>query len=168
MLSRIASQLRRFGGWAVATLIWLSGCAPAPALYAELPAHLSPATNITVVQGDTIVVNGRHLRLASIVTPQPAPNAKCVAEAVAARQAHLRLVALSQGVQAVAIEPTGKVDGYGRTEANVLFDGHDPTSTLIEEGLALPAAPVRTDWCSPISNARPEAMRIAVLSMTPR
>lgn len=146
----------------------LSGCGRPPSLYAQVSTPSVPVAAITVVQADAIVVDGRHVRLIDMAAPQPAPDARCVAEAVAARQARLRMVALSEGVHAVTISATGRTDDHGRVEAHVLFDGHDPTSALIDEGLAVAPGATRTDWCQPISDAAPGAMHIAMLSMAAR
>jgi len=145
-----------------------SACSSPQTLYAQRTIAEAPLPSITVVQGDAIVVDGQHVRLADIAAPQPAPLARCVAEVAAARQTRLRLVALTQGVHDVTVTPTGEVDEFGRIKAHILFDGQDPTAVLIDEGLALAAGPERTDWCVSFSEARPEAMHIARLSMLGR
>jgi hypothetical protein len=154
-------------GWlVVAFAMLLVGCTRPASLYAPVSATAAPIADITVLGADAIVVNGQHVRLIDVAAPQPAPRAHCVAEAAIARQARLRLDALSQGVHHVTITPTGGKDDYDRTEAHVLFDGQDPTSTLIDEGLAVTPGPSRTDWCAPLSDAPAGGMHIALMSMS--
>ena len=105
----------------------LAACTPAQStLFAkDAPAAVAAVSlpRIEVLSGDTIVVDGRHVRLADMTAPQAAPYAHCAAEALGARQARLRIAALSQGVQTVTVTPTGSVDSRNRTLATVYLDG---------------------------------------------
>ena len=146
----------------------LASCSqPEPALFAaESPATAASALpNIEVLSGDVVVVDGRHIRLANATAPQAAPHAHCAAEALGARQARLRLAALSQGVRKVTVMPTGALDGHNRTLATVYLDGVDPAQVLIEEGLAVAPQAQAFDWCAPMSDTLARAKHIAMLSM---
>jgi len=146
----------------------LTACSsPKSALFADnTPARQSdPAPQVQVLTGEVLVVDGRYVRLANITTPQASPSAHCVAEALGARQARLRMVELAQRVQRVVITPTGRQDDYNRIEADVLFDGADPGQVLIDEGLAIPADGSKTDWCGPVSDASAGGRHIAMLSL---
>ncbi|MEJ0065766.1 MAG: hypothetical protein WDM85_10325 [Caulobacteraceae bacterium] len=123
-----------------------------------------PRPQIEVLRGDVLVIDGRHLRLADLTAPQAAPDAHCAAEAVAARQAQLRLKDLARRVRSIVITPTGGLDGYGRTLARVTLDGIDPAATLIDEGLAVAPQPAGFDWCDATSTTQPAAQHIAMLS----
>ncbi len=127
-----------------------------------------PVPQIEVLHGDVLVVDGRHLRLADLTAPQAAPDAHCAAEAVASRQAQLRLEDLTRRVRDVVVTPTGGVDNYGRTLAHVTLDGLDPARTLIDEGLAVAAQPDGFDWCSAADETHPAAQHIAMLSFSGR
>lgn len=162
-------NLRRRAVWpALVAAVFLSACGRSPSLYAELPASQAPLASIVVVQPDAIVVDGQHIHLVDMAAPQAAPHAHCVAEAAAARQTRLRLIALSEDVHAVEVTPTGARDGHGRIEAHVRFDGQDPAAILIDEGLAVAAGAKATSWCAPISQSVGDAMHIAMLSMASR
>jgi len=143
-----------------------SGCTKPHSLYAEGAPIPAPPADIDVLEADVLVVDGQHLRLVDLVAPQPTPRAHCVAEALAARQARLRLRALSQGVQHVTITPAGAADDYGRTPIHVLFDGHDPGQMLIEEGLAVAPGSTSLDWCAPLSEDPARTRHIAMLSLS--
>jgi endonuclease YncB( thermonuclease family) len=122
------------------------------------------APQIQVLHGDVMVIDGRHVRLADATTPQASPGAHCPAEAIASRQAQLRLQALSRGVRSATITPTGVVDDHGRTWAHVVLDGVDPAQTLINEGLAVAPQQRGFDWCAAASTTQPAAEHIALLS----
>ncbi|MBS0334303.1 MAG: nuclease [Proteobacteria bacterium] len=145
----------------------LAACAPRAPLFADNAAAAGPAApRIAVLQSDVLVVDGQAVRLADAVTPQPSPDARCTAEALAARQAALRLKALATGVHAVSISPTGEKDAYNRPFAHVLLDGEDPAHDLIEEGLAVRPGATPFNWCGPIAAGFPRAEHIAVLSFS--
>ena len=132
---------------------------PAPAATA---AGLAP--RIVVLRGDVMVIDGRHIRLADASAPMPTPAARCPAEAVASRQAQLRLEALTRGVRQATVTPTGGVDDHGRQWARVVLDGADPAQTLINEGLAVAPQQHGFDWCASSSTTQPAAEHIAMLS----
>ena len=92
----------------------LSGCAPRTALFADAAARGAPPPKITVLQSDVLIVDGQTVRLADAVTPLPSPDARCAAEALASRQAALRLKELVSGVTTVSIAPTGARDSFAR------------------------------------------------------
>jgi endonuclease YncB( thermonuclease family) len=133
-------------------------------LYAAEPPVAAAPPSIAVLHGDAIVVDGRHVRLVDAVTPQPAPYAHCVAEAMAARQARLRLGALANDVHKVSITPAGGVDAYNRIKAHVTFDGTDPAGVLISEGLAVAPGAGAVDWCGAVSQKADGVRHIAMLS----
>jgi endonuclease YncB( thermonuclease family) len=121
--------------------------------------------HVSVVQADALIVDGRRVHLVDAVTPQPAPDARCPAEALAARQARLRVTALADRVKHVEVRTTGTLDGYNRADAHILFDGIDPAAVLIDEGLAVAPQKQAFDWCGPLSEAYPRAQRVALLSL---
>ncbi|MFI4980037.1 MAG: thermonuclease family protein [Nevskiales bacterium] len=153
----------------VVGLLGLSACSPpsASSLFTKTAAAPDVAVappQIVVLRGNILVVDGRHLRLVDVAVPQAAPDAHCVAEAVASRQAQLRLEAMTRHVRSVVITPTGGLDDHDRTLAHVTLDGVDPAKTLIDEGLAVAPQPDGFDWCSPAGTTHPAAQRIAMLS----
>ncbi|THD64823.1 hypothetical protein [Phenylobacterium sp.] len=150
----------------LSALVLLTACAPREPLLAAAGPAGPPMPKIAVLQSDVLVVDGQAIHLADVVTPQPSPDARCAAEALAARQAALRLKALASGVIAVGVTPTGDRDGQGRPYAHVLLDGQDPAHDLIEDGLAVAPGGNRFDWCGPISADYPRAAHIATLSFS--
>lgn len=164
LTARLTATLRYW--WTVFVL--LSACSPSHStLFAETQQRTVdrvPPPRIQVLRPDVLVIDGQHLRLADAQTPQPSPSAHCTAEAVAARQAYLRLKGLAEGVSTASIRRTGRVDSDQRAYAHVYLDGVDPALALINEGLAVSGDGQRIDWCAPLSTALPEAERIAELS----
>jgi endonuclease YncB( thermonuclease family) len=119
-----------------------------------------------VLQSDVLIVNGHPVHLADAVTPQPSPDARCPAEALAARQTARELKALIKGVHAATVTPTGATDSANRPFAHILLDGVDPAHELIEDGLAVPPGKGPFNWCGPISSGLPRAEHIAMLSFS--
>jgi endonuclease YncB( thermonuclease family) len=152
----------------VVALLGLAACSrpAASSLFTQTASVVSagPAPQIQVLRGDVLVVDGRHLRLVDVVVPQAAPDAHCAAEAIASRQAQLRLEDLTRRVHSIEVTPTGGLDGYGRTLARITLDGIDPAATLIDEGLAVAPQPAGFDWCDATSTTQPAAQRITMLS----
>ena len=143
----------------------LSGCAPRPSLFAEAAAT-APAASVAVLQSDVLVIDGEAVHLADAVTPQPSPDARCAAEALAARQAALRLKTLARGVRTVSFTATGARDSANRRYGHVLLDGEDPAHDLIEDGLAVAPGGKPFDWCGPISASFPRGAHSADLSFS--
>jgi endonuclease YncB( thermonuclease family) len=154
------------GGIVVTSLSLLTACAPRSSLFAEAQAAPAPAPNLSVLQSDVLVVNGQTVRLVDAVTPQPSPDAKCPAEALASRQTALRLKSMISGVHTVTVTPTGQKDAYNRPYAHVLLDGADPAHELIEDGLAVRPGSAAFNWCGSISAGFPRAEHISVLSFS--
>jgi|GEM_PF-1959166 len=146
-------------------LVLLSACAQRAPLFAETAAS-GPTASVSVLQSDVLVINGEAIRLVDAVTPQPTPDAKCAAEALAARQAALRLKTLTSGVKTVSVTRTGAYDSANRPYAHILLDGEDPAHDLIVDGLAVTPSGHPFDWCSPISTDFPRAAHIADLSFS--
>lgn len=143
----------------------LSGCAPRASLFAEA-APGGPSANVAVLQSDVLVINGESIHLADAVTPQASPDARCAAEALAARQAALRLKTLASGVRTASVTLTGVRDSANRPYAHVLLDGEDPAHDLIADGLAVVPGGQPFNWCGPISASFPRAAHIADLSFS--
>jgi len=144
----------------------LSACSQPHSLYMDEQARSPGVTSqVSVVQADALIVDGRRVHLVDAVTPQPAPDAGCPAEALAARQARLRMTDLAARASRVDVRPTGTLDGYNRANAHVSFDGQDPAGILIDEGLAVAPDNKSFNWCGPLS-AFPQARHLAMLSLT--
>ena len=152
---------------AVLFVLALSACSQPHSLFVDGPARSAgPVSQISVVQADALVVDGRRVHLVDAITPQPAPDAGCPAEALAARQARLRMTDLAARAGHVEVKPTGTLDGYNRINAHVSFDGLNPANTLIDEGLAVAPDKQSFNWCGPLSAAFPQAQHLAMLSLT--
>ena len=157
----------------VAILVFaVVGTRPSHALYAGAAsaavAQAPAMPKVEVLRADTLVVDGRHLRLADATTPQPAPFAHCAAEAMAARQAELRLQSIALHAHNIAVTPIGVSDAEGRTSAHLIIDGVDPAQVLIDEGLAVAPQQAGFDWCAPASTTLPAVQHIAMLSFSGR
>ncbi|NKK58804.1 thermonuclease family protein [Rhizobium leguminosarum bv. viciae] len=91
----------------------------------------SPA-DVIVIDGDTIVVRGEHIRIEGINAPEL--KGKCREEKVRALRARSRLMELLPRAE-VGIDRHG-FDRYRRTLAFVSADGEPVGDVLMREGLA--------------------------------
>ena len=109
---------------------------------------------VRVLSADAFVIDGRHVRLANAYAPQGVPDARCWAEASAAKLANDWVRGKVHEARAVTVEATGGVDEYHRDLAHVSLDGVDLGQALFEAGLAgrrTDAPNGRFSWCEPIS-----------------
>lgn len=127
-----------------------AGCRRSPEPPLQAPAGPSMAERVQVLNADVYVIDGRHVRLAGAVTPQPIPDARCWAEALAARQATAAVRELLRGARDLRVQPTGRTDAYNRAIARVIVDNQDLTRTLHDAGMAAETEG-RFNWCGPIS-----------------
>ncbi|RAK59593.1 nuclease [Phenylobacterium hankyongense] len=139
----------------------LMACAPRPPLYAEAPPP--PVDQVEVVNADALVVNGQHVRLSDAAAPQPVPEARCWAEALAARQARRATQQLTATARHVSVTVTGGRDQYDRVLGRVAVDGVDLAQTLIAQGMAMPSQP-SFDWCGSVSASLSQGARLATLA----
>lgn len=147
----------------------LGACGPRAASNAEAPAaEATPRQHITVLNSDILVIDGKHYRVSNISAPQPIPDAKCWAEALAAKQATRSVKAMVDRALSVTIEPTGGVDKYERTLARILLDGADLGQLLYDEGLAARGKKERFGWCEPVSRNETGAPSVfSLMELTP-
>lgn len=99
-------------------------------------ATCSPET-VKIIDGDTIVVRGEHIRVLGINAPELG-KAKCRAETIRGLQARGRLAELLGGERVTVTRGEGRdrFDRYRRTLATVSVDGRDVGEVLMSEGLA--------------------------------
>lgn len=103
------------------------------------------------LDGDTIFIAGKHVRLANIDAPE-IRHPKCEAELQLGLVAKRRMTELL-GSGEIVVSPGDPKDGrlmdkYGRTLAIVTVDGRDVGQILIAEGLARPWTGKRRPWCN--------------------
>jgi len=108
---------------------------------------------VRVLNADVFVIDGKHVRLAGAVTPQPVPDARCWAEGLAAKQATAIVREMIKDAIDVRVEPTGKTDAYNRAISHVFLDGQDLATKLHDAGMAAEAEPDSRSfsWCGAIS-----------------
>lgn len=140
---------------AALTVLAAAGCERA----AEKPLASGPppptvASRVWVLAGDALVVDGQHIRLAGAFAPQTIPDARCWAEALAAKYAIQRVKEWMRSARTIQIAPTGERDSYNRVVAHVSLDGVDLSDQLFHEGLAGQPGKGRFEWCDPISVAK--------------
>lgn len=153
---------------ACVALLLVGACERRPEPQPSAPAAQAPPAfkaNVTVLNADVLVIDGKHLRL-GVYAPQPVPDARCWAEALAAKQATRTVAAMVQRATTVTSTLTGKVDEYDRAYANVLLDGADLGQTLIAEGMAAEPHDSRFEWCDPVSRNEPGAPKITTMMET--
>lgn len=118
-------------------------------LSASLEASGADGISARVVDGDTIenTATGERIRLTNVDTPETGGRAQCRVEREAGERAEREARALINA-STVTVQPTGRVDIYGRTIAYVRVDGRDLGRILIERGLARPWRGRREPWCA--------------------
>jgi endonuclease YncB( thermonuclease family) len=115
---------------------------------ASIEASGADGISARVIDGDTIenTATGERIRLANIDTPETGERAQCAAEREAGERAE-RAARNLISTSTVTVDPTGRVDSYGRTIARVRVDGQDMGRILIDRGLARPWRGRREPWC---------------------
>lgn len=141
----------------------LAACAP-PEADRKSVRDQAPMHHVQALAADTVVVDGRHLKLSNAETPVRIPQARCWAEALAAREARRRVNEITANVRDIDIAPTGRKDEYGRELAQVSFDGIDLGDALIAEGMAVRPGAAPFDWCAPISAQMPRSPNATALA----
>ena len=155
-------QISRPSPWIIAAAIALAGCSRSSKLFADTPAE--PPVSAVVLQADTLVVDGRPVRLSNAAAPELAPRARCWAEALAARQARDTVQGIVAGATDVDATPTGGVDENNRALSRVTVDGVDLGQTLLGDGLAVAPSAERFDWCAPLSVNVASGPRLSALT----
>jgi len=152
MRGRTATTTARLALAAIA-LAGLAGCGSKAAEDppSRPPAGPSVAERVRVLNADVLVIDGHDTRLADAVAPQPLPDARCWAEALAAKQATAVVRALVRNAGAIRVAPTGRTDDYNRQIAHVWLDNQDLAATLHDLGLAAENSTGRFGWCEPVS-----------------
>jgi hypothetical protein len=137
---------------ALACLFALGGCGGPEAEFRP-PPQVGPsvAERVKVLNADVLVVDGQHVRLAEAYAPQPIPDARCWAEALASKQATQEVRSLVHDAKEIHTAPTGRRDEYNRFVSHVTLDGADLSRTLQDAGLAAATPQGRFEWCNPIS-----------------
>jgi endonuclease YncB( thermonuclease family) len=116
-------------------------------LAVSLPIFAS-ASDTYVIDGDTIVIAGEHIRIANIDAPEIG-HYKCDAELRLGNVARARMQALtaSGSISIVRGDHGRMTDKYGRSLGRVMVDGKDVGEILIAEGLARRWDGKRHPWC---------------------
>lgn len=99
--------------------------------------------SLRVIDGDTIVVGGEHIRLLDIDTPEI--KGKCLSEKTKAYQAKGFVQGALAG-QPIRIERHGK-GKYGRTLAYIYVNDRNLSQMLLDAGLAREYGKGRKPWC---------------------
>lgn len=129
----------------------------------------SVAERVSVLSGDTFIVDGRGVRLANAFAPEPIPRARCWAEALAAKQTARVVQQMMREASSIEIRPTGRRDSYNREFAIVMLGGLDLGQTLYDEGMAGRDGVSRFPWCEPISqNAKGAPTVYSLYELKPR
>ncbi len=113
---------------------------------------LACPTGVTIIDGDTIAIDGEHVRLTGFDTPEVA-HARCDAERELGQRATQRLEELvcRSGEASVEVVMSTRrlgpaTERHGRALARIVVDGLDVGEILVAEGLARRSKP-RRGWC---------------------
>lgn len=129
----------------------------------------SVAERVSVLSGDTFIVDGKGVRLANAFAPEPIPRARCYAEALAAKQTARVVQQMMREASSIEIRPIGRRDSYNREFAIVMLGGLDLGQTLYDEGMAGRIGTSRFPWCDPISqNAEGAPTIYSLMELKPR
>lgn len=111
------------------------------------PVPLDPAA-ITVVDGDSILLDGQEWRLVGFDTPETT-RATCEGERRAGIFAQRRLAELLGAGRPIVLHPTGGRDRHKRPLGRLEVGGEDVGAILVAEGYARPYnGGRRKGWCS--------------------
>ena len=137
---------------------------------ADLPSSILPppglGDRVRVLSADAMVIDGKHVRLANAYAPQGVPDARCWAEAAAAKQANAWVRAKMREARTITVEPAGGFDEFHRDLSLVSLDGVDLGQAMYEAGLASRRSTGRDNrfpWCEPISGKAPDAPAVGSL-----
>ncbi len=126
------------------SFFWVSGAAGSE----QLPICSGKARINCLVDGDTIWINGKKLRMAGYDTPEPTTQI-CggTAEIELAKKATARALELLN-TKPWTVEYTGQIDGTGTRElVTIRIEGRDLGDILIEEHLARKWPDGDEFWC---------------------
>jgi micrococcal nuclease len=100
-----------------------------------------------VVDGDTLWVNGKKVRVADIDAPEIS-TPKCASELALGNRATSRLIELvNEGPFEIQAWPGRDTDRYGRKLRVLVRDGRSLGDLLVAEGLARTWSGRREPWC---------------------
>jgi hypothetical protein len=152
---------KTFLALAVAAALWGCHNKPEPALSTQAPVNLNE--RVKVLAADVLVVDGQHYRVANAFAPQGIPDARCWAEALAAREAEREVKEMVSTAHTIDMKPSGGRDDYNRIYALINLDGLDLGQTLFERSLAARPPKGRFEWCNPLSESREGAPPLSPL-----
>jgi len=101
--------------------------------------------SVSIVDGDTLKVDGVNVRISNLDTPERGSRAECDAERFLAVQASIAAETLI--VAGVTIWPEGRADKYDRPLVRVSVNGVDWAEKMISASLAVPWEGRQHDWC---------------------
>jgi endonuclease YncB( thermonuclease family) len=149
---------------ALAALALLAACGKspeAPPKPVDVPASIT--SHVRVLNADTLIIDGRHVRLANAFAPESLLHARCWAEALASDHAAEYVKEMVQHARTYSFSANGKTDSYTRAYGTLMIDGADLGDILYQQGLAARPAEPRFDWCQPISQKAEGAPQISSL-----
>jgi endonuclease YncB( thermonuclease family) len=126
-------------------------------------APVSLPDRVRVLNGDILVIDGKHLRLANARTPEQIPAAGCWSEALAAKQTTHWVRQLVRSARTVTVQPVGGTDGDERALARIAFDGADLGESLLAQGMGAPVRDEPFSWCGRISQSTASGPAVGAL-----
>lgn len=105
--------------------------------------------NLAVIDGDSVLIDGREWRLLGFDTPEFV-DAKCEAEHRAGMFAKRRLTERIAAAKRIEMKFWGRVDSKHRAFGELLLDGRNVGDGMIEEGYArrYDGGQIKS-WCAP-------------------
>jgi endonuclease YncB( thermonuclease family) len=126
----------------------LGGCDRGGLSYADGLAD----PEVTVVSERSVQIGTEVFVLAGVDLPKPAPQARCWAEALLAREARMALDGLVRGSQRVHTQQEQRLPS-GEMAAQVEVNGEDLSEALVQAGFAVRSNGKGFEWCGPVDVA---------------
>lgn len=101
-----------------------------------------------VIDGDTVVWHGTHIRIANLDAPEIGDHARCTLElqrGLAAKRYAIRLMERGRQFEVYGFD---HIDKYGRTVELLSVDGQDFGQLMMGAGMARPWRGHTSDWCN--------------------
>lgn len=114
------------------------------ALAAFIATTPALASDLRVIDGDTIVVSGEHVRVKGLDAPE-IRHAACPAEKAAGEASKAFVVKIVRDAEIALVRD--RKDRYGRTVADVSVNGSDLADAVIAAGYGVRWTGQKHDWC---------------------
>jgi endonuclease YncB( thermonuclease family) len=100
-----------------------------------------------VIDGDTVVWHGKHIRIENLDAPEIGEHSRCALELQRGQAAKRFAIRLVQTGRTFELYGFDHIDRFGRTVARLKIDGRDFGELMMAAGVARPWRGRTSDWC---------------------